>query len=110
MSAAASGAVLVAAPIVVTGLVANLYRRNQIEKEFARRRLPLPVTVQSSTPVRGGLFFAITPHPERLVLHARVDSQPLLIEFDMSPVSFRGRWLPPGVAARGSERSSPPRS
>ena len=105
MSAAASGAVLVAAPIVVTGLVANLYRRNQIEKEFARRRLSLPATVQSQKLVRGGLFFPITPHPKRLMLHTQVDDQPEVIEFDMSPVSFRGRWLPPGMAARDSERN-----
>jgi hypothetical protein len=60
---------VVALPIVGFGsILANVSKKHKIQDEFNRRRLVLPVAIQSGQMIQGSLFFRITPGPRRLSL------------------------------------------
>lgn len=72
---AASGSVaaLNAIPVVFlvnVGVVAGLNHSNKlkVEKEFARRRMELPVEIGPGATREGSLFFPLTPGPQALLL------------------------------------------
>jgi hypothetical protein len=60
---------LLALPVVAGGTVyMNLHRKSQVQDEFNRRRLVLPMTVAPGATMRGSCFFRVTPAPARLGL------------------------------------------
>jgi hypothetical protein len=68
--------VTVAIPIYAVGsVVRNVSSRHQVEAEFHRRRLALPIALSPDRPIRGSLFFRVTPGPQRLVLHYRAGAE-----------------------------------
>jgi hypothetical protein len=89
-SGAAIGAGVVAmaaAPvIVISSITASVRAHNKIEREFDRRRLVLPTTIQAGQVVKGSLFFPITPGPKRLILHYQLGEEEHDMEFDLSPL------------------------
>ena len=55
-------------PVVAgTSVVMNVKRKHQVEAEFDRRRLALPLSLVSGQTAQGSLFFRITPGPRRLI-------------------------------------------
>lgn len=66
-------AAVVALPLVAVGSVGmNLHRKAQVEAEFKRRRLALPLTLAPGQSFEGSLFFRATPSPSELRLHTGV--------------------------------------
>lgn len=65
------GMVLVAAPVIGGTIYRNVSGKHEVEAEFNRRRLMLPVTLAPGQTIEGSLFFRITPGPRDLVLHGR---------------------------------------
>ena len=84
----AVGAVgLVALPAVgVSYIVGNLRGHKRIEREFDRRRLVLPVIIQTGKVVKGSLFFPITAGPKCLILHYKMDEEEYDTKFALSPL------------------------
>ena len=88
-------AAFVALPVVAVSSVGmNLHRKHQVEAEFARRRLVLPLTVAPGQRVQGSLFFPVTPSPRELQLHARADAAPHDIAVSLAPLSGLHMALP----------------
>lgn len=66
-------AAMVTLPLYAAGTVAmNYKRKHQVQDEFVRRRLVLPLTLAPGQTVQGSLFFRITPSPRELALHCGV--------------------------------------
>jgi hypothetical protein len=83
-------------PFYVGGAIyRNVSSRRDIEVEFARRRLILPLPVAPGQTVQGSLFFRISPGPQRLVLRARTDGDPFEIAIDLAPL--KGLHLKPNA-------------
>jgi hypothetical protein len=74
VAAGVGAAAFVTLPVYAVGTVAMNYRRkHQVQDEFTRRRLVLPLTIAPGETAQGSLFFRITPSPRELVLHCRTD-------------------------------------
>lgn len=91
-SAAAASAILVAFPIALVadvGVVAAIDHDNKdkIEKEFARRRLPLPLTVAPGATTAGSFFFPMAPGPQRLMLQGTSGDTPLELVLELKPLA-----------------------
>lgn len=83
---AAAGAVLVL-PLAIGGTIyTNVANHKAIEREFARRRLSLPVTLLPGQFAQGSLFFRISPGPRRLTMHCRLGEEPRSVTVDLSPL------------------------
>ena len=86
VSAASVGS-LVVLPAFVSGTVyTNISSHRAIDREFARRRLDLPVALQPGQLVQGSLFFRISPGPQRLVLSCRIGERPRDVVIDLTPI------------------------
>lgn len=70
-AAVVGGMVLVAGPVIGGTIYRNVSGKHEVEAEFNRRRLVLPVTLSPGQTTEGSLFFRITPGPRELVLHGR---------------------------------------
>jgi hypothetical protein len=71
----AAAATLVALPLYyATVLTMNHYNKVDMEKEFNRRRLALPLTLEPGDKVTGSLFFPMVPNPRSLGLHWSTDT------------------------------------
>ena len=83
------GTVMFAAATVVVpvwSVVANVNSRHDIEAEYRRRRLALPVFLVPGQVAQGSFFFRISPGPQRLVLRGRTGDQPCEAIIDLSPL------------------------
>ncbi len=68
--AMASAAAVVALPVIGIGTwIRTISAKDEIEKEFTRRRLSLPLTLGPHESKSGSWFFPITPGPKRLILY-----------------------------------------
>lgn len=89
--AGAAGAVIVGAvavPAFIGGSVyVNIARRHEIEGEFQRRRLALPVTLIPGQVLQGSVFFPVTPGPRQLVLRGREGRDAREVTIDLAPLS-----------------------
>ncbi len=100
-SVAAADAMILALPVLLVADVAGVAiidhnRKEQVQQEFARRRLALPFTVAPGATARGSLFFPMTPGPQRLTLKGKVGDAPLEIVLELKPLA--GLHLKPGEA------------
>lgn len=78
---------LIALPIFVGGSIyRNVHGKNEVEREFALRRLALPAEIAAGAKGTGSLFFPITPGPVRLILHYRLDGQAASATIDLAPL------------------------
>jgi hypothetical protein len=69
--------------------------KDKIMREFARRRLFLPVTMPPGETIEGSLFFPMTPGPQRLVLRGRYDDAPVILTLALKPLAAL-HVMPPG--------------
>ncbi|MDP3071491.1 MAG: hypothetical protein Q8N18_14465 [Opitutaceae bacterium] len=70
-------AAFVALPVLAGGtFYMNVRRKHQVEAEFTRRRLVLPLRLVPGQTVQGSLFFRVTPSPQRLVFSSHADDTP----------------------------------
>jgi hypothetical protein len=98
--------VVVTLPIVAVGTVAmNLHRKHQVQEEFTRRRLALPLTIAPGQVAQGSLFFRITPAPQRLTLNYRTEGESRDAIIDLS--SLAGLHLKPATVASATRPASP---
>lgn len=98
-------ATAVALPIVAGGTVfMNIHRKHQVEAEFTRRRLVLPLTLAPGQTAQGSLFFRLTPSPQRLALQGRVGSESRDVVIDLAPLA--GLHLKPATTAPTAGDSS----
>ena len=84
------GTVMFAAATVVVpvwSVVANVNSRHDIEAEYRRRRLALPVFLVPGQVAQGSFFFRISPGPQRLVLRGRTGDQPCEAIIDLAPLA-----------------------
>jgi len=97
--AATTGAAAGAAPFALAlipvvavadiSVVAVMNHRNKlgVQREFQRRRLPLPYTLAPGESVTASLFFPMTPGPQRLSVDGRVGSEPLQAALGLGPLA-----------------------
>ncbi|MEO7414550.1 MAG: hypothetical protein ABIZ81_14455 [Opitutaceae bacterium] len=84
---------VVALPVLAIGSVGrNIHGKHQIEKEFFRRRIALPLSLAPGQSVQGSLFFPITPGPRKLTLNGHTGDGPREIVIDLAPLA--GLHLP----------------
>jgi hypothetical protein len=84
------GTVMFAAATVVVpvwSVVANVNSRHDIEAEYRRRRLALPLFLAPGQLTQGSFFFRISPGPRRLVLACRVGNEPRNVVVDLAPLA-----------------------
>ncbi|MSU64883.1 MAG: hypothetical protein EXS38_02000 [Opitutus sp.] len=92
----AGGTVMFAAATVVVpvwSVVANVNGRHDVEAEYRRRRVALPLWLVPGQLAQGSFFFRISPGPQRLVLHCRIDREPRDVTIDLT--SLAGLHLKP---------------
>ena len=77
-------------------VVMNQRRKHQIQDEFARRRLALPVTLAPGQTVQGSLFFRITPSPRELALPTGGDA---VARISLAPLAGLHLKVPPANVA-----------
>ena len=101
---AAVGGILFLPAFIGGTIYTNISSRHSIEREFARRRLVLPVVLVPGQLVQGSLFFRISPGPKRLTLKCRIDDEPRDVVIDLAPISGLHLKSPPagGAPAPGS--------
>ena len=81
-------AAFVTLPIVAGGTVyMNVHRKHQIEAEFNRRRLVLPLHLAPGQAARGSFFFRITPSPQQLTLDCRTGESSSPAVIDLAPLA-----------------------
>ncbi|MDB6168449.1 MAG: hypothetical protein JWM88_1313 [Verrucomicrobia bacterium] len=73
--------------IVVTHVIVNKHARRDIQAEFERRRLPLPLALPPQGIMTGSVFFPISPGPQRLQIAAHRDSEPFTLVVDLLPLA-----------------------
>ncbi len=80
---------MIAVPAFIGGSIyANVHSRHGIEREFARRRLLLPLALAPGQTTQGSLFFPITPGPQRLALHCAVSgAEPRDVFLNLAPLA-----------------------
>jgi hypothetical protein len=94
----ASTAVFVGLPVLGVGtLVRSTLAKADIEREFERRRLHLPLTLGPHESKSGSLFFAVTPGPRRLLLTFPGGDQLNAFSLPLAPLA--GLHLPPPASA-----------
>ena len=97
-AAAAMGvgaAAVVALPVVAISSVGmNIHRKHQVEAEFNRRRLVLPLNLEPGETVQGSFFFRITPSPRLLELQASAAGEPRNISVSLAPLASLHMRLP----------------
>ena len=87
-AAAVGAAAFVALPIwAISSGVRTLVARGSIKDEFNRRRLGLPLTLRPGESRAGSLFFPISPGPQRLELHCRMNGEARVPVIDLAPLS-----------------------
>lgn len=69
--------------------------KEKVVREFARRRLFLPVTLPPGGTLEGSLFFPMTPGPQRLVLHGRYGATAVELALGLEPLASL-HFRPPG--------------
>ncbi len=90
----------VALPAFIGGSIyANVSSRHEVEREFARRRLQLPVTLVAGQVAQGSLYFPITPGPRQLVLKGRAGKQPVEATLDLARLASLHLKPPPATPA-----------
>lgn len=97
------GTVMFAASTVVVpvwSVVANVNSRHEIEAEYRRRRLPLPLFLAPGQLTQGSFFFRISPGPQRLTLHCLVDHEPRNVTVDLAPLAGLHLKSPPAANAK----------
>lgn len=110
--AAAAGATLGAAAVVTLPLVAlgsvgmNIHRKHQVEAEFKRRRLVLPLTLAPGQSVDGSLFFRATPSPRELTLHTGVGGAAGNVTVSLAPLASLHLRMPIVPAAKAKPETS----
>lgn len=67
--------------------VRTLVARSSITDEFNRRRIALPITLRPGETRHGSLFFPISPGPQRLECHYRVNGEARLAAIDLAPLA-----------------------
>lgn len=93
---AAAGGLLILPAVIGGTIYSNVTNRRAIEREFGRRRLALPATLQPGQLAQGSFFFRISPGPKRLSLACRVDREPHEVVIDLAPLSgMHLRLIPP---------------
>lgn len=73
-----------AVAIPVYTIARNIQGRNNIEAEFKRRQLGLPVWLVPGQIAQGSFFFRISPSPKRLVLRVRVEDDVRDVTIDLT--------------------------
>jgi len=73
---------------LVVVAVADSDNKEQVETEFRRRRLALPGRIAPHESIEASLFFPVTARPERLVLKADSDAQPLEVTLDLGAIAI----------------------
>lgn len=105
--AAGAGATLggvILLPAFIGGTIyANVDNRKAIEREFAQRRLTLPVVMGPGQLVQGSLFFPISPGPQKLTLHCHVDDAPHDVVMDLFPISHFHLKVQPPVGGKSAK-------
>ncbi len=89
-AAAVAGATVavVALPVFVVGSgIREVTAPYAIQKEFNRRRLPLPLELQPGETRQGSLFFPITPGPQRLELDFRSEGSAQSVSIALAPLA-----------------------
>lgn len=84
------GTVMFAAATVVVpvaSVVRNINSRHEIEAEYRRRRLSLPVYLAPGQIQQGSFFFRISPGPQQLTLHCRVGNETRQVTIDLTPLA-----------------------
>lgn len=107
---AAVGGVLTLPAFIGGTIYSNISNRHSIEREFDRRRLPLPATLVPGQAVQGSLFFRISPGPRRLTLKCQVDDTPRDLVIDLSPLAgmhLKSTTVAPGPASDSGARPNP---
>ena len=95
---------LVALPIAIGGTIyRNVSGRRDIEAEFTRRRLVLPLMLAPGQTAQGSLFFPITPGPRQLSLRVRAAAETFDAIIKLTPLA--GLHLTPATASTGSSTS-----
>ena len=88
-------AAVVALPIVALGSVGmNLHRKHQIQDEFTRRRIKLPLTLAPGESVQGSLFFRITPSPRELTLRTQSFARERDVSVSLAPLIWLHMKMP----------------
>jgi len=73
----AAGATVLALPVYYVSVVTiNHLNKVDMEKEFARRRLVLPLTLAPGEDRTGSIFFPLVPNPQSLVIACQRDGRP----------------------------------
>jgi hypothetical protein len=92
MGAAGASAGLALLPLAAPAFIAvsvalDEDRKDQIEAEFARRRLVLPARIPTGQNANGSLFFRIVPGPRQLVFRCGTAGQLQVITLDLAPIA-----------------------
>jgi hypothetical protein len=100
--AAAATAALALIPIVaVVDITAvafmNHSNKAEVQKEFNRRRLALPLMIDSDAAVQGSFFFPMTPGPQRLMVKGQAGEAPVELVLELKPLA--GLHLKPAEEA-----------
>jgi hypothetical protein len=64
----------------------NRKNKSAVQAEFDRRRLVLPLVVESGSPPTGSLFFPMTPGPKTLRLRGRQGTAHVELMLDLAPL------------------------
>ena len=97
------GTIMFAAATVVVpvwSVVANVNSRHDVEAEYRRRRLALPLFLVPSQIAQGSFFFRISPGPQRLALHGQAGDQPCEAIVDLAPLAGLHLKEKPAIAPR----------
>ncbi len=113
-SVATAGAVGTAAffalPALAGGtLYMNIHRKHQVEAEFNRRRLLLPLSIAPGRTAHGSLFFRITPSPQRLAFNFQADAgAPSDTAIELTPLAGLHLKAATPVESVSAQKSSSP--
>jgi hypothetical protein len=102
----AVGAAIIAPVYAAKVIVFNVRGKKQIEADFQKRRLVLPLTISSGPVVQGSLFFPVTLGPQCLALCCRVADQVRDLVFPLGSVADLSR--PPPHRAASSKAAGQP--
>jgi len=86
--AAVGAATFVFIPVwAISSGVRSIVARNSIKEEFNRRRIALPLTLQTGETKAGSFFFPISPGPQRLILHCQIAGNAEDVILDLAPLA-----------------------
>jgi hypothetical protein len=79
---------IVVLPAFVAGTIySNVHSRHQIENEFARRHIVLPMPIAPGQTVQGSLFFQISPSPRQIAFLVQNDGAYQKVVVDLAPLA-----------------------